>query len=48
LVKDLDLLLWNPILVLVLGIWSFVEKHAAALVRQLGVEMAGGFFSFFA
>jgi hypothetical protein len=30
-----------------LGILGFVGKGAAPLVRQLGVEMAGGFFLFF-
>jgi hypothetical protein len=36
LVKFLDLLLWHPILILVLGILGFVEKGAFPLVRQLG------------
>jgi hypothetical protein len=36
LVKFLDLLLWNPVLILVLGILGFVEKGAVPLVRQLG------------
>jgi hypothetical protein len=36
----------HPVLVLVLGILGFVGKGAAPLVEQLGVEMAGGFFSF--
>jgi hypothetical protein len=34
-------------LVLALGTLGFVEKSAAPLVRQLRVEMAGGFFLFF-
>jgi hypothetical protein len=32
---------------LALGILGFVEKGTAPFVRQLGVEMAGGFFLFF-
>jgi hypothetical protein len=35
------------ILVLVLCFLGFVGKGAAPLVGQHGVEMAGGFFSFF-
>jgi hypothetical protein len=48
LLKVLDFFLWHPILVLALGFLGFVGKGAAPLVRQLEVEMAGGFFfSFF-
>jgi hypothetical protein len=36
LVRVLDLFLWCPILVLVLGVLGFVEKGAAPLVGQLG------------
>jgi hypothetical protein len=36
LVKFLDLLLWHPILILVLGILGFVGNSAVPLVRQLG------------
>jgi hypothetical protein len=36
LVKFLDLLLWHPVLIFVLGILGFVEKGAVPLVRQLG------------
>jgi hypothetical protein len=45
LAKVLDLLLWWPILILVLGILGYVGKGAAPLVRQLGGEMVEGFFS---
>jgi hypothetical protein len=45
LVKVLELFLWCPILVLVLGILDFVGKGAAPVIRQLGVEMAGRLFS---
>jgi hypothetical protein len=47
LVKVLDLFLWHPTLVLEPCILGFVGKHAAPLVGQLGVEMAGGVFLFF-
>jgi hypothetical protein len=47
LVKFLDLFLQHPILLLVFGILGFLGKGAAPLVRQLGVEMAGGFCPFF-
>jgi hypothetical protein len=35
-VKFLDLLVWHPVLILVLGILGFVGKGAVPLVRQLG------------
>jgi hypothetical protein len=35
LVKVVDLLLWHPVLVLVLGILGYVRKGAAPLLRQL-------------
>jgi hypothetical protein len=47
LVKVLDSFLLCPILVLVLGILGFVWKGVVPLVRQLGVKIAGEFFSFF-
>jgi hypothetical protein len=45
-VNVLDLFLWHPILVLVLGILGFVEKGAAPVVRQLGGDDWRGCFSF--
>jgi hypothetical protein len=44
--KSSGLIPLASILILVLGILGFVEKGAAPLVRQLGVEMAGECFSF--
>jgi hypothetical protein len=35
-IKVLELFLWHPILVLVLGIPGFVGKHAALLLDTLG------------
>jgi hypothetical protein len=43
-VKVLEFFLWGPIMILTVGILGFVGKGAASLVRQLGMETAGGFF----
>jgi hypothetical protein len=42
--KVLDLFLWCPILVLVVGILGFVGEGADPLVGQLVGKMAGGIF----
>jgi hypothetical protein len=47
LIKVLDLFLWHLILVLAFGVLGFVVKGAAPLIKQLGIEMAGGFFPYF-
>jgi hypothetical protein len=44
LVNVLELFLWCPVLVLMLGFLGFLGKGAAPFVRQLGVETAGRFF----
>jgi hypothetical protein len=44
LAKVLDLFLWHPFLVLVLGILGFVGKGAAPVVGQLGRGERGGDF----
>jgi hypothetical protein len=45
--KVLDLFLWHPFLVFVLGILDFLRKDAAPLAGQLGGEVAGGVFFHF-
>jgi hypothetical protein len=45
-ISVLDLFLWCPTLVLVLGILSFVGKVAVLLVGHPGVELTEGFFPF--
>jgi hypothetical protein len=41
--KVLDLVLWHPILVLALGILSYVGKGAAPLLNSLRVRQMEGF-----